>query len=65
MDSTSLLGEMMPKLHHSWAMRKAFVTVVKFIPDNTHIPHAWAIEERKVGIVEAARELVYYALEHV
>lgn len=56
-------GKMEAKLKSEWAMRKAFAKGLQLIPDNTHIPHAWAIEELKMGNVQAARKLYRYALE--
>ena len=56
-------GKMEAKLNSEWAMRKAFAKGLQLIPDNTHIPHAWAIEELKMGNVQAARKLYRYALE--
>ena len=56
-------GKMEARLHNAWAMRKAFAKGLKLVPDNTHIPHAWAIEELKEGNVDVARKLFHYALE--
>jgi hypothetical protein len=46
-----------------WAMRKAFASGLKLLPTNTHIPHAWAIEEVRIGNVDSARKLFRFALE--
>ena len=50
-------------ISNEWAMRKAFASGLKLLPSNTHIPHAWAIEELKIGNVDSARKLFEYALE--
>ena len=56
-------GKMEARLNNDWAMRKAFASGLKLLPNNTHIPHAWAIEELKMGNVDSARKLFRYALE--